>query len=308
MKINPALDPEIQQLLAVVQDDMSVAHKLSATQLRESFEERRLEATDAASVHEVTEIDIPAAHGNIPCRVYKPQNKDNLPVLVWFHGGGWVLGDLDSADYPCRHLASESGCIVLSVNYRLAPEHVFPAAFDDCLSALQWTFDNTEIIGADKHRIAVGGDSAGGNLAACVCIAAKELKLDVRFQLLIYPVVEPDFENISYSQNADGYFLTKNLMKWFWDQYIPDTSMRNDVRVRPLSGSLSGLPPAWLLTAGFDPLRDEGVKYAKALQAAGVTVATEQTDDTVHGFFTMPVSGGAAARKAAAEQLKLALT
>jgi len=178
MKINPALDPEIQQLLAVVQDDMSVAHKLSATQLRESFEERRLEATDAASVHEVTEIDIPAAHGNIPCRVYKPQNKDNLPVLVWFHGGGWVLGDLDSADYPCRHLASESGCIVISVNYRLAPEHVFPAAFDDCLSALQWTFDNTEIIGADKHRIAVGGDSAGGNLAACVCIAAKELKLD----------------------------------------------------------------------------------------------------------------------------------
>ena len=307
MKINPELDPEIQQLLAVVQDDMSVAHTMSAVQLREFFEERRLAPTDASSVHEVTELNIPASHGNIPCRVYKPLDKDNLPVLVWFHGGGWVLGDLDSADYPCRHLAAESGCIVLSVAYRLAPEHIFPAAFDDCLTALQWTFNNTSKIGADKNRIAVGGDSAGGNLAACVCIAAKESKLDVRFQLLIYPVVEPDFNNLSYSENADGYFLTKNLMTWFWDQYVPDTSMRNDIRVMPIAGSLADLPPTWLLTAGFDPLRDEGIKYACALKAAGVAVTTAQTDDTVHGFFTMPVSGGVAARKLAAKHLKRAL-
>ena len=304
MTINPALDPEIQQLLEVVQDDMSVAHTLSAEQLRSFFDERRQVATDIASVHEVTPLDIPAKHGNIPCRLYKPTDKGNLPVLVWFHGGGWVLGDLDTADFPCRHLASVSGCSVLSVDYRLAPEHVFPAAFDDCLAALHWTFNNAESIGANKQRIAVGGDSAGGNLAACVCIAAREAKLDVRFQLLVYPVVEPDFENVSYTENADGYFLTKNLMQWFWDQYVPDNSLREDVRVRPLSGSLAGLPPAWVLTAGFDPLRDEGLNYAQVLKAAGVTVATAQTDDTVHGFFTMPVAGGAKARVAAAKALK----
>ena len=307
MTINPALDPEIQQLLSLVQDDMSVAHNLSAEQLRDFFDARRQVPDDIASVHEVMPLNIPAEHGDISCRVYKPVDSKNLPVLVWFHGGGWVLGDLDTADYPCRHIAAESGCIVLSVNYRLAPEHAFPAAFDDCLTALQWTFNNADSIGADKNRIAAGGDSAGGNLAACVCIAAKELNLDVRFQLLVYPVIEPDFENTSYSENADGYFLTKNLMQWFWDRYVPDTSMRSDVRVMPLSADLSGLPPAWLLTAGFDPLRDEGVKYAEALQAAGVAVNTAQTDDTVHGFFTMPVAGGIAARKMAAAQLKQAL-
>ncbi len=307
MTTDTVLDPEIQQLLDVVQDDMSVAHTLSAEQLRSFFDERRQVPANIASVHEVTQLDIPAKHGNIPCRVYKPTDKENLPVLVWFHGGGWVLGDLDSADFPCRHLASESGCIVLSVNYRLAPEHVFPAAFDDCLAALHWTFNNAESIGANKLRIAVGGDSAGGNLAACVCIAAKESNLDVRFQLLVYPVVEPDFENTSYTENADGYFLTKNLMQWFWDRYVPDTSLRHDVRVSPLSGSLTGLPPAWVLTAGFDPLRDEGLKYAHALKAAGVKVAASQTDDTVHGFFTMPVAGGARARVAAAKALKKGL-
>ena len=306
MTINPDLDPEIQQLLSVVQDDMSVAHMLSAEQLRDFFDERRQVPADVASVHEVTELNIPAKHGDIPCRVYKPTDKENLPVLVWFHGGGWVLGDLDSADFPCRHLASESGCIVLSVNYRLAPEHVFPAAIDDCLAALQWTFNNAESIGANKQCIAVGGDSAGGNLAACACIAAKESKLDVRFQLLIYPVIEPGFENASYTENADGYFLTKNLMQWFWDQYVPDTTSRNDVRVNPLSGELAGLPPAWVLTAGFDPLRDEGIRYTEALRAAGVTVSASQTDDTIHGFFTMPVAGGAIARSAAALQLKKA--
>ena len=308
MNINNKVDPEIEEFLSDVKEASYTRHLMSATEMREWDQARSAKPIEHIPVHEVTELLVPASHGNIACRLYKPVKQNKLPVLIWFHGGGWVLGDLDKADHTCRHLAVESGCAIISVDYRLAPEHPFPAAFDDSLAAVHWVFDNAEQIGVDKDRIAVGGDSAGGNLAACACIAARELQRSVKFQLLIYPVVEPDFDNASYTENANDYYLTKNLMKWFWDQYVPDTAMRNDARVMPLAGKLEGLPPAWVLTAHFDPLRDEGIKYATALQNAGVSVTSDQTGDAVHGFFTMPVTAGAKVRQAAAFQLKSALS
>jgi len=306
MNIDPRLDPEIAEHLERVQVTMSASHRLTALEMRESFLELKMPAGVIEPVHEVREIKIPAAHGTINARLYKPTDRDNIPLLVWYHGGGWVLGDLESADMPCRDLAVKSGCAVLSVDYRLAPEHPFPAAYDDSVTALRWTFENAESLGADASRIAIGGDSAGANLAAVACIANKD-DLAIKFQLLVYPVVEPDFTNSSYTENADGYFLTRDLMKWFWDQYIPDPSIRDDPRVSPLKSDLRGLPPAWLLTVHFDPLRDEGIKYAAALQSAGVRVESTQIDDTVHGFFTMPTAGSAKARAEAGISLKNAL-
>jgi len=175
MKLNPQLDPEISAVLEKVQPIMSAVHTQSATQMRETMQALRVVPTDVEPMHKVQEIEIPAQYGSINSRLYKPVDRDNLPVIIWFHGGGWVLGDLDSADMTCRDLAAHSECQVLSVDYRLAPEHPFPAAFDDSLSALQWTFENASTLGADKNRIAIGGDSAGANLAACTCNAAKDL-------------------------------------------------------------------------------------------------------------------------------------
>jgi len=273
--------------------------------LREAFDAMRLEPVEIATMHEVRDLTIPAPHGGIKARLYKPTEQNNLPLLVWFHGGGWVLGNLDSADMTCRDIACHANCLVLSVDYRLAPEHPFPAAYDDSLSALRYAFENASSLGADKNRIAIGGDSAGANLAACICIGAKDL--DVKFQLLIYPVVEADFSNSSYTENADNFGLTGNLMQWFWDQYVPMELDRSDYRVAPLNGELAGLPPAYLLTVKFDPLRDEGLKYAEALRDANVDVEPAQADNTIHGFFTMPTKGGLRARIEAASKLKKAL-
>lgn len=301
------LDPEVAALLSEVQETMSVAHTLTATEVRNAFHEARSTPENISQMHDIKNIFIPSKHAKIPARIYKPTTDNNLPVLVWFHGGGWVLGDLDSADFTCRELASLSQCIVVSVDYRLAPESPFPAAYNDCLEAVKWTVNNASSLGGDEHNIAVGGDSAGGNLAACVCLATRDLNLKIKFQLLIYPVIETDFNNTSYTENADGYFLTRNMMIWFWDHYVPDTVMRKDPRVAPLNAPLKDLPQAWLLTAGFDPLRDEGVKYAAELAKAGVPVKTAQVTDTVHGFFTMPIKCGAKARAAAAQQLRQAM-
>ena len=299
------LDPEIAAHLERVQATMATAHHLSAVEMREAFHAMRIEPTEIATVHEVRDLAIPAPHGSIKARFYKPDDKNNLPLLVWYHGGGWVLGDLDSADMTCRDLASKSGCSILSIDYRLAPEHPFPAAYDDAVTSLRYAFDNASALGADSKRIAIGGDSAGANLAACTSVACKDL--DVQYQLLIYPVIEADFGNASCTENADHYFLTLDLMKWFWHQYIPVESNRSDVRVAPLNGDLTNLPPAYLLTVKFDPLRDEGLKYAEAMKQAGVQVATDQATDTVHGFFTMPTSRGDLARSEASSRLKLAL-
>ncbi|MGQ0833270.1 MAG: alpha/beta hydrolase [Microthrixaceae bacterium] len=242
---------------------------------------------------EVARVDdrsIPGADGDIPLRVYTPHGAigEAHGVLVWFHGGGWVIGDLDTADSTCRALANRAGCVVVSVDYRLAPEHRAPAALDDCLRALAWTVENFELLGVDASKVAVGGDSAGGNLAALVCQRVRdEFGPDIDFQLLVYPATDLTLSHPSIDENAEGYFLTKEVMVWFLECYLGDADPK-DPSVSPLhAGDLSGLPPALVITAEFDPLRDEGEAYAVGLSEAGVPVELVRYDGQIHGFVGM---------------------
>jgi acetyl esterase len=230
---------------------------------------------------------IPGPSGQIPVRIYWGAQTAGLPILVYFHGGGWVIGDLDSHDGACRTLANKAGCIVVSVDYRLAPEHRFPAAVDDCYAATVWAAENAASLGGDALKLAVGGDSAGGNLAAVVALKAREQRGPaITHQLLVYPVTDFDFSTPSYSDNGDGYLLTKAGMEWFWNHYLGELDGA-DVYASPMRAKdLSGLPPATVLTAEYDPLRDEGERYAKRLQEAGVRTTLTRYDGQIHGFFT----------------------
>ncbi|MES1990010.1 MAG: alpha/beta hydrolase [Pseudomonadota bacterium] len=250
--------------------------------------------------------------GEIALRIYTPvaAGSGALPVLVYFHGGGWVIGDLETHDALARTLANEAGCKVVAVDYRLAPEHVFPAAVDDCYAALKWVAANGASIGVDVTRLAVGGDSAGGNLAAVIAQMAKAEKgPQISFQLLIYPVTDTNVDTGSYTANASGYFLERDGMIWFFNHYLKNVD-RNDPRIAPLKAkSLAGLPKAYVVTAGFDPLRDEGRAYADALKAAGVPTVHVNYDGMIHGFFNLQGAFDVAkvAVKTAAKALKEAL-
>ncbi|WP_210238533.1 alpha/beta hydrolase [Pseudalkalibacillus caeni] len=241
-------------------------------------------------VAKVENRTIPGPDGEIPVRVYTPEGEGPFPVLVFYHGGGWVIGDLDTVDVPCRMLANRAKCVVVSVDYRLAPEHKFPAAADDAYAAVQWVAESAAEINGDPARIAVGGDSAGGNLAAVVALMAKDNGgPNLAYQMLIYPVTRHGFDTVSYVENADGYLLTKNSMIWFWDHYLRDESDGMNPYASPiLAKDLTGLPPALVITAGFDPLRDEGEAYAEKLKNAGVPVEATRYDGMIHGFFWMP--------------------
>ena len=226
--------------------------------------------------------------GRTPIRVYKPANATKpLPVLVYFHGGGWVLGNLDSHDANCRSLCLGADVLVVSVDYRLAPEHPFPAAIDDCYAVTRWLSTNAASLGGDPSRLAVSGDSAGGNLAAATALLARDRGgPKIAFQLLVYPVADADFERPSYRENASGYLLSRSTMMWFWDQYVPDKTQRKDDRCAPIHAqSLANLPPALIITAEYDPLRDEGEAYAERLRADGVPVTLRRYDGMIHGFF-----------------------
>ena len=227
--------------------------------------------------------------GEIPVRIYIPEAKGPMPLLVYFHGGGWVIGTLDTHDGVCRHLAKQSQAVVVSVDYRLAPEHKFPAAAEDCYAATCWAAQNAASLGADAKRLAIGGDSAGGNLAAVVALMARDRgEPKIAFQLLIYPVTDHAYETASYRDNADGYLLTKDAMVWFWNHYLTGAGDSSNPYASPLRAkSLAGLPPAMVVTAEFDPLRDEGEAYAAKLREAGVPVKLKPYDGLVHGFFSM---------------------
>jgi acetyl esterase/lipase len=226
--------------------------------------------------------------GDIPVRVYKVSDQDKQPVLVYFHGGGWVIGDLETHDSTCRQLANSAHCTVVSVDYRLAPEHPFPASIEDCYAATQWVAANADSLGIDVNRLAVAGDSAGGNLSACVCIKARdENGPRICLQLLIYPVTDARMNTESYETNKEGYMLTREGMEWFWQHYTGGRHMDNPL-ASPLSAQdLSGLPQACVITAEFDPLRDEGEAYGEALKAAGVATEIVRYDGVIHGFFGM---------------------
>jgi acetyl esterase len=258
----------------------------------------QLAPEDVEPVHEVEDRSVPGPAGEIPVRVYRPEGPGPFPALVFFHGGGFVLCSLDTHDGQCRALANRAGCIVISVDYRLAPEHPFPAAPEDCYAATQWVAANAAEIDADPARIAVGGDSAGGNLAAAVSLMARDRSGPaLRFQLLVYPVTNHDFGTLSYRENAEGYFLTTNTMKWFWGHYLADVADGANPYASPLRAEdLSGLPPGLCITAGYDPLRDEGEAYAARLRAASVPCVSERFPGMFHGFFGMHAQLDEAAR------------
>ena len=242
-----------------------------------------------APVENVEDRSIPGPGGEIPVRIYTPASTEPLPALVYFHGGGFVIGDLDTHDAVCRTLANSAQCVVASVDYRLAPEHKFPAAVDDAYAATAWVAEHAAEIGVDKRRVAVGGDSAGGNLAAVVALIARGKNAPrLAYQLLVYPVLDYNFETASYRENAEGYFLTTDAMKWFWAHYIRNEADGLDPRASPLrADDLIGLPPALVITAEFDPLRDEGEAYAARLRDDGVPVTVTRYDGMIHGFWQM---------------------
>jgi acetyl esterase len=240
-------------------------------------------------VHEVADRTIPGPAGAIPVRVFRPSAATGLPLILWFHGGGWVTGNLDTHDQLGRLLADQSGAVVVSVDYRLAPEAKFPAAADDCLAAYRWALDHASEVGGDASRIAIGGDSAGGNLAAVVALDARQHGLpQPKLQLLVYPVTDYEFDSAAMMDNAKGYFLEAEGMRWFWEHYARTPADYDDARFSPLRASdLSGLARAVVVTAEFDPLRDQGEAYGKRLGSAGVPTQVVRADGLIHGFFGM---------------------
>jgi acetyl esterase len=263
----------------------------SVEQARAMIENLAALSGEAEPVAAVDNRAIPGPAGEIPIRLYRPESAGAgaAPCLVWLHGGGFVIGSIDTSDGTCRALANRTGAVVVSVDYRLAPEDPFPAGPEDAYTAVTWIAANGTDLGIDPSRIAVGGDSAGGNLTAVVALMARDRGgPDLRFQLLVYPVTDHSFETRSYLENADGYLLTRDAMIWFWDHYIADPVGRDDPYASPLrAGDVSGLPPAFVITAEYDPLRDEGEAYADKLRAAGVPVTLTRYDGMIHGFFGM---------------------
>ncbi len=287
------LDPTIAQILTVLPGfDPPVMTPTSCRQLLRAIAASRSDQPlpQPASVVDSLVPDGPAI------RIYRPTPK-SVPTVVFFHGGGWVGGDLETHDRQCRAMCIEIDVVVVSVDYRRPPEAPFPAAFDDALLATRWVFASVAALGGDAHRIGIAGDSAGGNLAAAVAIACRDAGLHLAAQLLVYPVtdVAGGFRDAainsgypSRAQNAEGYFLTHDVMRWFADHYVPDASLQSDPRVSPLRASrLDGVAPAVVCSAYFDPLRDEGIAYAAALRQAQVVVREHRGAGLIHGYFGM---------------------
>jgi acetyl esterase len=227
--------------------------------------------------------------GGVPVRVYWPHSVNPLPIVVYFHGGGWVLGDIETYDGLCRALAMSSGCIVASVEYRLAPEHPYPAPLDDCYAVTKYISEHAGEFNADPEHLAVAGDSAGGNLAAAVTLLARERGGPaIHFQLLIYPATDYSADDGSVQEYAEDHFLTRAGMRWFWRQYVPEAEHGLHHLVSPIKAKdLSGLPPAFVITAECDVLRDQGEAYARRLEDAGVPVKLNRYNGTIHAFFMM---------------------
>jgi len=247
-------------------------------------------AYDPGPLRQVEDGSCAGPGGPIGLRLYRPHSaKPVLPALLYFHGGGWSAGDLDTHDHLCRHLAFAGDVVVIAVDYRLAPEHPFPAPLADCVAAWDWARASAAALGIDAERIAVGGDSAGGNLAAALTLQLRDAGAALpAFQLLIYPAVDFTADNASLRDNATGYLLTRAAMEMFADWYLVDRARRADPLASPLlAASHQGLPPALVQTAEFDPLRDEGAAYAARLSAAGVAVTAERFDGLIHAFYGM---------------------
>ena len=284
------LDPQARALIdLMVQKAVPPVHTLEPAEARRFYRDRRaFTQPDAPVLASVDSLSVPGPAGELPLRLYRPL-PGVLPVLVYFHGGGWTIGDLDTHDVLCRQLALAGACAVVSVDYRLAPEQRFPAAVEDCLAATRWVHSQGAALQLDTQRLAVGGDSAGGNLAAVVALMLRDAGEPAPvLQLLIYPATDQRAVAPSHTSNAQGYLLTADSIAYYRRQYIEQAWQWTDWRASPLlAADLTRLPPALVLTAGFDPMRDEGRQYADALSAAGNAVRYVCFERQVHGFITM---------------------
>ncbi|MBI2700622.1 alpha/beta hydrolase [Mycobacterium gordonae] len=280
------LDPQIAEIIAELDSGFPPVHTMTGAQARATIRDRFVPPDMPEPVREVREALVGGRGWDIPVRVYRPDG-DDLPVLVYAHGGGFVFCDLDSHDGLCRSLANHIPAVVVSVAYRLAPEHRWPAAADDVYAVTEAAAAGA--FGGDG-RLAVGGDSAGGNLATVATLMARDRGGPaLAAQLLIYPVIAADFSTESYRLFGHGYYNPKPAMQWYWDQYVPSLEDRTHPYAGPLHADLQGLPPAVLVVAGHDPLRDEALAYASGLRSAGVPVTLLQFDGGVHGFMSMPM-------------------
>ncbi len=305
------LDPQIQAYLdQMAAMNMPPIHTLTPEQVRMGIAmQLAMENIEPEQVARVENRTIPGPAGEIPVRIYTPQGNGPFPALVFFHGGGWVICNLDTHDGICRSLANGAGCVVVSVDYRLAPEHKFPAAPEDCYAATQWVAQNAAELNVDASHIAIGGDSAGGNLTAVVAQMARDRGgPHLVFQLLIYPATDFRMNTVSIEENATGYFLTKDDMIWFTNHYLNSEEDKMNPLASPLLASdLSGLPPALIITAQYDPLRDEGELYGQKLREAGVPVTISRYEGVIHGFFgSIPSDRGKQAEAEASAALRMA--
>src|SRR3989442_14129379 len=283
------LHPQVRTIM----DQMTAAgpplHHLSPAEARKAVLAMRATQGEPERVAKVEDRSFRGPAAELPLRIYTPDGRGPFPVLVYFHGGGWVVGSIETVDASCRSLANLAGCIVVSADYRLAPEHKFPAAADDCYAATRWTALHAASFHGDPARIAVGGESAGANLAAVAALMAQERgSTPLVLQLLLYPVLDYSFNRPSHKENGEGYFLTNDMMRWFWRQYLnSDTDGESHLASPVRAKYLQGVAPAAIYTAEFDPLRDEGAAYAAKLREAGVSVQYKCCEGLIHGFMGM---------------------
>lgn len=287
------LDPDVLLVLDMIRlAGRPPFEQLTPAEAREAYmKSRAVLQPEPEPVGEARDLTAPGPHGDIPLRLYRPAAAGGapLPGLVYYHGGGWLLGGLDSHDVVCRRFANAAGCVVVSVDYRMAPEHKFPAAVDDCAAATRFVIEQAGALGIDPRRVATGGDSAGGNLAAVMALMARNGDLPpLAFQLLIYPATDMTMTTVSSQTVGPGVPLTSATMKWFIDHYMRSEADRIDWRASPIrAASVGGTAPALVLTAAADPLRDEGIAYAHRLEREGVRVTSLHLSDQIHGFLSM---------------------
>jgi acetyl esterase len=282
------LDPQVKALLDMTKGLLSFSELSPDAARKQSSEMRALRNSQPPAVAHVEDRRIPGPAGSIPIRIYTPSGNGPFPVLVYYHGGGFVIGDLESHDGVCRQLTNGAGCVTVAVDYRLAPEAKFPAAVDDCYAATRWVSEHAAQLNADPNRLAVGGDSAGGNLAAVISTMARDQKTPkIEFQLLIYPATDITCAAPSHKTNTE-YILTPADIRWFMGHYLRSDDDRRNPLASPLfTASFKGLPPALIITAEFDPLRDEAEDYGRKLREAGVPVQVSRYEGMVHGFISM---------------------
>lgn len=307
------LDPQVQVVLeGMAAMGLSPFEEMTPAQARDTARGFAPLMGPPEDVDAVEELSAPGPAGPVPVRLYRPLGSGDgpLPVVVYFHGGGYTFGDVGMFDANNRYLANRAGCVVAAVTYRLAPEHPYPAAVEDAWAATKWVAENATSIGADPARVAVGGDSAGGALATVVARMARDRGgPPICFQLLVFPVTDCSFDTPSHKENGEGYLLTRSLMEWFWGNYLGPGNDGTDPDISPLRArDLSGLPPALVITAEFDPLRDEGEAYAARLAEAKVDVDVHRYDGQVHVFtwLSAVVDAGRAALDEGAAALRRA--